>query len=84
MMIIIKLNIKSTPMQMLAGCKTARQMWVTLQAQYEGTGAVLSYNAIESYTKIKYEDYPNLEQFVITFKKAIEKLANLDISLLES
>ena len=61
MMIIIKLNIKSTPMQMLAGCKTARQMWVTLQAQYEGTRAVLSYNAIESYTKIKYKDYPNLE-----------------------
>ena len=61
MMIIIKLNIKSTPMQILAGCKTACQMWVTLQAQYEGTRAVLSYNAIESYTKIKYKDYPNLE-----------------------
>jgi hypothetical protein len=30
--------------------------------------------------KIQYEDYPNLEQFIITFKKAIKKLANLDIS----
>jgi hypothetical protein len=41
---------------------------------------VLNYNTIESYTKIKYEDYPNLEQFIIAFKKAIEKLSNLDIS----
>ena len=82
--LIIKLNVKSTPAQMLAGCKSAREMWTTLQTQYEGTGAVLSYNAIESYTKIKYEDYPNLEQFIIAFKKAIEKLANLDISPPES
>ena len=57
---------------------------MTLQTQYERTEVVLSYNAIESYTKIKYEDYLNLEQFIIVFKKAIEKLANLDISSLES
>jgi hypothetical protein len=55
-------------------------MWVILQSQYEGTGAVLNFNAIETYTKIKYEDYTNLEQFIIGFKKAIEKLANLEIS----
>jgi hypothetical protein len=45
---------------------------------------VLNYNAIELYTKIKYKDYPNLEQFIIVFKKAIEKLLNLDISLPEA
>ena len=66
---------------MLAEYKLARKIWVTLQTQYKGTGAVLSYNAIELYTKIKYNDYPNLEQFIIVFKKAIKKLANLDIFL---
>ena len=66
---------------MLAGCKTAREMWVALQTQYKGTGAVLNYNAIESYTKIRYKDYLNLKQFIIAFKKAIEKLANLNILL---
>ena len=65
---------------MLAGCKTAREMWVILQTQYKGTKAVLSYNAIKSYTKIKYNNYPNLKQFIITFKKAIKKLVNLNIS----
>jgi hypothetical protein len=65
---------------MLASCKSAREIQLTLQTQYKGTGAVLNYNAIESYTKIKHEDYPNLEQFIITFKKAIETLSNLDIS----
>jgi hypothetical protein len=74
MKIIIKLNIKKTPAQMLAGCKSAREMWVTLQTQYKGTGAVLNY------TKIKYEVYPNLEQFIIVFKRAIEKLLNRDKS----
>ena len=82
--IIIKLNVKSTPIQMLAGCKSARKMWTTLQTQYKGIGAVLSYNTIKLYTKIKYKDYPNLEHFIIAFKKAIEKLTNLNISLPES
>ena len=58
-------------------------MWTTLQTQYKGTGAVLSYNTIKLYTKIKYKDYPNFKQFIIIFKKAIKKLANLDISLPE-
>ena len=66
---------------MLAGCKLVYKMWVTLQTQYEGIGAVLSYNTIELYIKIKYNNYPNLEQFIITFKKAIKKLVNLNISL---
>ena len=34
--------------------------------------------------KIKYKNYPNLKQFIIAFKKAIKKLANLDISLPKS
>ena len=79
--IIIKLNVKSTLIQMLAGYKLANKIQVTLQTQYKGTGVVLSYNAIKLYIKINYNDYPNLKQFIITFKKAIKKLANLNISL---
>ena len=40
---------------------------------------VLSYNAIKLYIIIKYNNYPNLKQFIIAFKKAIKKPANLDI-----
>ena len=69
---------------MLVGYKLARKIQVTLQTQYKGTGAVLSYNAIELYIKIKYNDYPNLKQFIIIFKKAIKKLANLNLSLPKS
>ena len=65
---------------MLAGYKLVRKIQVTLQTQYKGTRAVLSYNAIKSYTKIKYDNYPNLKHFIIAFKKAIKKLANLNIS----
>src|SRR6266700_1522091 len=81
MKIIIKLNVKSTPTQMLVRYKSAYKIWITLQTQYKGTGAVLNYNAIESYIKIKYDNYPNLKYFIIAFKKAIKKLANLNISL---
>ena len=59
--LIIKLNIKSTPIQILAGCKSVRKIWTTLQTQYKGTGAVLSYNTIKLYMKIKYKNYPNLK-----------------------
>ena len=65
---------------MLAGCKSVYKMWVTLQTQYKGTGAVLNYNTIKSYTKIKYNDYPSLKYFIIAFKKAIKKLVSLNIS----
>jgi len=55
-------------------------MWMLLQSQYKGSGAVLNYNAIEAYTNIKYAHFANLEQFVIGFKKSIDKLAKLEIS----
>ena len=82
--IIIKLNVKSTPIQMLAGYKLVYKIQVTLQTQYKGTGAVLNYNIIKLYTKIKYNNYPDLKHFIIAFKKAIKRLANLDISLPKS
>jgi hypothetical protein len=56
---------------------------MTLQTQYKGTGAVLNYNAIKLYIKIKYNNYSNLKQVIIAFKKAIKKLKNLNISLPE-
>jgi hypothetical protein len=59
-------------------------MWTILQSHYEGSGAVLNFNAIEAYTNIKYDDFINLEQFVIRFKKSIDKLAKLEILPLES
>ena len=68
---------------MLVGYKSARKMWVILQTQYKGTGAVFNYNTIELYIKIKYDNYPNFKHFIIAFKKAIKKLANLDISPLK-
>jgi hypothetical protein len=52
MKLIIQLNVKTTLAQLLVGCKSAREMWTTLQTQYEGSGIVLNYNAIETYTKI--------------------------------
>ena len=73
--IIIKLNIKSTPVRMLAGYKSVYKIQVTLQTQYKGTRAVFNYNTIKLYIKIKY--------FIIVFKKAIKKLANFDISPLK-
>ena len=59
--IIIKFNIKSISVQMLAKYKLVYKIQVTLQTQYKGTGVVFSYNAIELYTKIKYNNYSNLK-----------------------
>ena len=75
------LNIKSTPTQMLVVYKLVYKIQITLQTQYKRTGAVLNYNAIKLYIKIKYNNYPDFKYFIIIFKKAIKKLANLNISL---
>ena len=69
---------------MLAGCKLVYKIQVTLQTQYKEIKVVFNYNAIKLYIKIKYDNYFNLKYFIIVFKKAIEKLANFDISLSES
>ena len=50
---------------MLVGYKLVCKIWVTLQTQYKGTGAVFNYNTIKSYIKIKYNNYPNLKYFII-------------------
>ena len=68
---------------MLVGYKLVYKIWVTLQTRYKGTGAVFNYNTIKLYIKIKYNNYPNFKYFIIIFKKAIKKLANLNISLLK-
>ena len=81
MKIIIKFNIKSTPIQMLAGYKSVYKIQVTLQTQYKGTGVVFNYNTIKLYTKIKYDNYSDLKHFIIVFKKAIKNLINFNISL---
>ena len=64
---------------MLVGYQLIYKIWVTLQTSYKGTRAIFSYNTIKLYTKIKYNNYFNFKEFIIKFKKAIKKLANLDI-----
>ena len=68
---------------MLVGYKLVYKIQVTLQTQYKRTRAVLNYNTIKLYIKITYNNYFNLKHFITAFKKAIKKLANLNISLPE-
>ena len=68
---------------MLVGCKLVYKIQVTLQTQYKRIGVVFNYNAIKLYIKIKYNNYPNFKHFIISFKKAIKKLANLNVFLSE-
>ena len=54
-------------------------MWKALQHQYEGTGIVLEYHAIQNYVSIKYDDFTSLESFAVAFNRNIERLTNLNI-----
>lgn len=80
MKLAITLNCKSGPLQHTVGLTTALDMWEALQHQYEGSGNVLLYNAIQDYNKIAYEDFNNLEKFVVAFKLTITKLNSLQSS----
>lgn len=72
-------NCNSTPAGLINNCTTAMEMWLTLQRHYEGSGVVLEYQAITTYTNLRYEDFSSLESFIIAFKKSIEKLQTLKI-----
>ena len=67
------------PSQVIANCKTAREIQKALQIQYEGSDIVLNYNTIETYVYIKYKDFKSLEVFIISFNKVVNKLSTLQI-----
>ncbi|XMA13681.1 hypothetical protein WAI453_006472 [Rhynchosporium graminicola] len=77
MKLAITLNCKAGPLAHTTGKTTALDMWEALQAQYEGGGNVLVYNAIQDYVKLQYNDFNSLEKFIIAFKLSIVKLETL-------
>ena len=83
MQLAITCNCKATPAQLVQSKKSAFDMWKTLCTQYEGSGTVLEYNAIQEYMRLAYDDYPSLEQFIIAFQQSIEKLTALNVALPE-
>lgn len=61
--------------------KSALDMWLALETQYQGQGVVLNYNAIVDMITDKYENYSSLESFVISFQSKLAKLKELDIGV---
>ena len=80
MALAIILNCKAGPLSHTNDSMTALQMWEALQHQYEGSGTVLRYNAIQTYVTMNYGDFASLEEFVVAFKLSIAKLKSLDIA----
>ncbi|CZS92400.1 uncharacterized protein RAG0_02842 [Rhynchosporium agropyri] len=80
MKLAITLNCKAGPLAHTTGKTTALDMWEALQAQYEGRGNVLVYNAIQDYVKLQYNDFNSLEKFVVAFKLSIVKLESLKMA----
>ncbi|KAK6586176.1 hypothetical protein PZA11_001233 [Diplocarpon coronariae] len=78
MKLAITLNCKPGPLAHTEGDKSALDMWEALQKQYEGSGTVLEYNAIQTYVTIKYDDFNSLEAYVVAFRLSITKLEALD------
>lgn len=79
MKMVILYNCDKSPAAIINNCETAMDMWTLLTSHYEGSGVVLNYNAIVDYNSIRYENFSSLEQFVIAFKLAIERLATLKL-----
>jgi hypothetical protein len=70
-------NLTSVPVQVIQGKKTALECWQALELNYEVKGNVLKYNAIMHFINIKYEDFSSLDNFIIGFRKSLEKLTTL-------
>ena len=70
-------NLSSILIQVIQRKKTALECWEALELNYEGKGNVLKYNAIMHFINIKYEDFSSLDNFIIGFQRALEKLTTL-------
>jgi hypothetical protein len=70
-------NLSSIPIQVIQGKKTALECWEALELNYKGKGNVLKYNTIMHFINIKYKDFSSLDNFIIGFRRALEKLTTL-------
>jgi hypothetical protein len=79
MRLAITCNCKAIPGGIVASKRLALDMWKTLCAQYEGSGTVLEYNTVQEYIHLvhSYNNYASLQEFIIDFQKAIQKLKDL-------
>lgn len=57
----IEFNLHPGPMAIIATERNAKDMWAKLKSQYEGSGTVLEYSAIQDYVRQSISDFPNLE-----------------------
>jgi hypothetical protein len=70
----------TTPLTIILGKSSAREMWITLNEHYEGRGVILKYDTIKAWVNMRYDDYTDLENFIISYKLCIERLVTLDIA----
>ena len=74
MKLIITFNCLADAKAHISGKATTLEMWQELKREYEGSGTILEYNAILTYTNMKYDSYSTLKAYVLAFKKLIKKL----------
>ena len=77
MQLAICYNCKTIPRKVASAKDTALEIWRAIQQQYEGSGSVLKYNAIQDYVHLKYENFSLLDTFIIAVHEAIDKLDSL-------
>jgi len=84
MRLYIRINIKSSiALALVENCATAYEMWNVLCKTYEGSGPVLEVNAFNAWRHIKYEDYSSLEEFLVAFNRAMDKINALNITVVK-
>ncbi|RKF58855.1 hypothetical protein OnM2_064074 [Erysiphe neolycopersici] len=59
----IEFNLHPGPMAVIGTERIAKEIWTKLKSQYEGSGAVLKYSAIQDYVRLSILDFPNLETY---------------------
>ena len=83
MKLCISYNCVSEVEAHITDCESAIDMWELLQKEYEGSGTVLNYQAIQAYVTIKYDHYDSLDAFILAFKKSIKRLRVLKLEPLK-
>ncbi|KAI0998653.1 hypothetical protein K3495_g9543 [Podosphaera aphanis] len=74
---VIMYNYNSAPQAIISNFQSAAEMWDVLEQAYEGTGIVVQCQELMKFISLKYEDYNNLSNFIVSFNNTIQRLTQV-------
>ncbi|KIN07862.1 hypothetical protein OIDMADRAFT_22713 [Oidiodendron maius Zn] len=73
-------NMTSGTWELIQFEETALNCWTALETHYEWKSNSAKFKAVSDFVGMKFDHYPSLDKFIAAFRRATERLNDLDIA----